>query len=147
VTAADWRSLPIRFELNGRDFVPGEKEYWGAPPRPTIQLRASVDGKPANAATRIPLRRGASAQLGVQAVLRNGEVLDVTRDPGTHFESLTLWSVRVEESGRVAAKPSKGFERAPVDGDLVRMGTVGIFHGGPGDRRRGYALVEFEIAP
>jgi murein DD-endopeptidase MepM/ murein hydrolase activator NlpD len=143
----EWKSLPIRFRLGGQDFVPKEKEYWGAPPKPTIELRASVDGKPADAATRIPLRPGASVKLGVQALLRSGEVRDVTRDPKTHFESLTLWSMSVEGSGRAAANPSKGFEKAAVDGDLVRMGTVGIFHGGPGDRRRGFALVEFEVVP
>jgi murein DD-endopeptidase MepM/ murein hydrolase activator NlpD len=141
------RSLPILFQLGGQDFVPKEKEYWGAPRKPTIQLRASVDGQPADAATRIPLRRGASVQLGVQALLRSGQVLDVTRDPKTHFESLTLWSVRVDPSGLAKAQPSAGFEKAAVDGDLVRMGTVGIFHGGPKDPRRGYALVEFEIVP
>lgn len=141
------RSLPIQFRLGGQDFVPKEKEFWGAPWQPTVQLRVAVDGKPSDPAVRIPLRRGAAAQLSVEARLRSGRVLDVSADAKTRFESLTLWSVSVDGSGRATAKPSPGFERAQVDGDLVRMATVGVFHGEPQEPRRGFTLVEFEIVP
>lgn len=140
-------SLPIRFRLGGQDFVPKAKEYWGTPPPPTVQLRVSVDGKPADAAVRIPVRRGASVQLSVEAVTRSGVVRDVMASEKTCFESLTLWSVAVDGSGRATIRPTPGFERSRVDGDLVKMGTVGVFHGGDRDRQRGWALVEFEILP
>jgi murein DD-endopeptidase MepM/ murein hydrolase activator NlpD len=140
------KSLPIQFRLGAQDFVPKEKEFWGAPWRPTVRLRVSVDGKPADPAARVPLRRGDAAQLSVEALLHSG-VQDMTAHAKTRFEPLTLWSVRVDRSGRVVAEPTPGFERARVDGDLVRMGTVGVFHGEPRERRRGFALVEFEILP
>jgi murein DD-endopeptidase MepM/ murein hydrolase activator NlpD len=140
-------SLPIRFQLGGQDFVPKAKEYWGAPPPPTVQLRVSVDGKPADPAVRIPVKRGASVRLSVEAVTRAGVVRDVTASPKTRFESLTLWSVAVDGAGGATIRPTAGFERSRVDGDLVKMGTVGVFHGAERDRQRGWALVEFEIAP
>jgi hypothetical protein len=140
--------LPIRFQLGpGQDFVPREKEYWGRPPPPTVQLRVSVDGKPATPPARIPARKGSLVQLSVQAVARSGETRDVTTSANTRFEALTLWSVAVDGSGRATLRPTRGFERRRVDGDLVKMGTVGAFHGGDWDPQRGYALVEFEIVP
>jgi hypothetical protein len=69
----------------------------------------------------------------------------VTVHPKTDLASLTLWSLTVEPSGRVTAKPTEGFEHSSVSGDLLKIGTVGVFYGYPGDPQRGVATVEFEI--
>ena len=118
-------------------------------PETTALLRAHFpeEASLANPVDMIASATPQSYRVAVEAVLGSGEVQDVTAHAKTRFEPLTLWSVSVDGSGRVTAKAAPGFERARVDGELVRMGTVGVFHGDPRERRRGFALVEFEILP
>lgn len=66
----------------------------------------------------VPIQRQASVQLVVQVVGRNGQVIDVTKDDKTTYQSLAPSYLSVSSEGVVTAAPTPG---APlmVGGDLA----------------------------
>ena len=147
LSATEIGTLPVRFQVPGMGVVTTRQgAYLGSPPPPTLKLRLSLDGRPVEDGKLARLRAGKSGQLRVEAVAADGTSRDVTSDARTEYASMTLWSVDVDDKGRISARPARGFAISAPGVDLS-VGAVAIFYGAAGDRDIGLGKVEMQFTP
>jgi murein DD-endopeptidase MepM/ murein hydrolase activator NlpD len=129
-------SVPILFGPRSREgFVPEKNQWYGALPKPTVELEVRVNGNLIDQEADLPVRRGDTLLLEVTRIGRTGQRTDVTSHRLTQYVPMTPWSVDVTERGRISIAPAQGFGRME-DIDRSR-GTVAVLHG---NRRTGLGI-------
>ena len=110
-----YRTLPVHFDDGSPSgVVPGEWKFWAKRPRATGRLRVSAGGRPIESGQALTLPALGSLQLEVALIGANGSERGVTRDPKTLYAVGPLWTLSVDETGRVTARPTSGFENQPL---------------------------------
>ncbi|NNL65584.1 MAG: M23 family metallopeptidase, partial [Myxococcales bacterium] len=114
-------SVPILFgPPRSRGFVPRTGRFYGPELVPTENLRIRAAGATADSDRPAPLAAGASVQLKVE-LRKNGAWRDVTRDPATRYEPLTLWNLKHAGAGRLVAEPTEGFAGMEIAEPLASL--------------------------
>jgi hypothetical protein len=90
-------------------FIPQSLGCYGAPPAATVELELTFEGA---ARRRREAGLGAQGRLQVVRVRKDGTRQDVSDARETRIESLTLWSVHVDESRTVHARATPEFEKS-----------------------------------
>jgi len=121
-------SVPILFgPRSRRGFVPERNQWYGALPKPTLELEIRIDGNVIDQETELTVKRGDTFVLEVIRIGRAGQRTDVTSDRLTRYVPMTPWSVDVTGRARIGIAPAQGFDRME---DIDRShGTVAVFHG------------------
>ena len=96
------QTIPVRFQ-NGtpQGYLPKPWRLYQNRPAATARIGVGVGGRVLVSGQPFPLGGRAPIQLFVGVDGRSGEVVDVTRAPGTRYVALTPWSLRVDEAGKV----------------------------------------------
>ena len=130
-------SIPFRFEDGTPEgYVPKIWSLYQNRPPATARLRVSVAGSELASGRPFPVADPGSAQLRVEVARADGDLRDVTRDPGTRYVALTPWSLAVDAAGRVVFGRSKPW--APFPDDVERgFVIVAILYRGA-DGREGF---------
>jgi murein DD-endopeptidase MepM/ murein hydrolase activator NlpD len=129
-------SVSILFGVGSREgFVPEKNQWYGALPKPTIELEIRVNGNLIDQEADLPVRRGDTLRLEVTRIGRRGQRTDVTSHRLTQYVPMTPWSVDVTEEGRISVVPAEGFGHQK---DIDRShGMVAVMHG---KRRTGLGI-------
>jgi murein DD-endopeptidase MepM/ murein hydrolase activator NlpD len=121
------RSIPIRFgPPTGAGFAPEQGQFYGNEPRTNVRLRITLDG------TDIPEDKPTTWQHGVVSKLEVtledglGRRRDVTNDPATRIDTLTPWSVVIEDGP--ALRFSQGFGFDYLAGAEKHWAIVQVLH-------------------
>ncbi len=118
------------------------RELKSAEPKPTVELRVSIDGKAYKTGEPFPLPVGQSVQLKVEILHSDGSLLDVTNDPKTSYFSVTPWNISTTRAGFVTAKPDPTFSAVP---DNTGVGGIAITYGVTGDKDIGATSIVFDM--
>jgi murein DD-endopeptidase MepM/ murein hydrolase activator NlpD len=123
-------------------FIPQSLGCYGAPPAATVELELTFEGQPVVDGKPVSVRKGGSGRLQVVLVRKDGTRQDVSDARETRIESLTLWSVHVDESRTVHARATPEFEKFDVLGPFGQLYVV--YDAGPGVR--GHRIVHLKRA-
>ncbi len=133
-------SVPIRFGVGSpKGFVPEQYKFYGGKPKQTVGLIVNSGGAPLSEANPLRLAKGARASLSVAMVPPGLPAEDVTRAAATHFFAPTGWSIVVDTSGNVTAKPTADYAAA-----LAKMSPA---ESPPGATNWGVVVVSYEDEP
>ena len=140
-------SLPIRFGRRGRPgYLPKRGQFYGNPGISNATLKLVIDGQTVDPEKPVSLARGGKLTLTAQLISATGGAEDVTEDERTRIESVTPWSMQVDEEGVVLAGPGEGFSDLPEPDDpMWKQATVAVFFVDPANRRLGIQKAEFAL--
>ncbi|MGH0030507.1 MAG: hypothetical protein ACQGVC_12000, partial [Myxococcota bacterium] len=112
-------------------------------PPTNVQLRATLDATALPRDTPVPWKRETTGTLKVVMVDGLGREHDVTRHPSTRIDSMTPWTVVVEDGTRLRFAPGAGMEHMREVKEPYAI--VQILHRDPKAKRSGRAVVSFEL--
>lgn len=139
-------TIPIRFGSPGSPgFVPKVEDFVGSPPRPTLDLAISVEGRSPQADGTVLVRRGDRLRLRVEARPKAGPARDVSAHPRLEVVSMTPWSLDSLGGGEVAIRSMAGFSKESFGAGTNRLAVVGVLFLNAAEGEIGLGNVQFQI--